>query len=409
MSMLNQILKYCLILLPFAIISGPFITNLLTVLGAISFLIISLIRNLKDYWLQPIMIYLIIFILYVTFLSFISGDFAHSFKSSISLTRIFIFVLAVQYIIEKKKDTLALLGYSLFISIIVISISIIFEYLNYLIIDKNNEENIFRFAGVLQDEKIGGYLIVHFYPIIISIAFFYKDKILNLFSKKILFSLFSLISLIAIILAGERTALFYLFVFISLSMSLLIKINIKTLFYFLLIITLPIIIIYISGLSDRYITQTLNEFQSNNQTNIISTKHNAFYQTSWKMFKHNYLLGIGPNMYRKLNRMDDYKDEVHENPSTHPHSMYLQLLAETGIIGFSFIFALFVYVSFIIIRQFINLHIFKKDYLRLDKVFLLILIFIALWPLAPSMNFFGSFNMIVLSLPVGIYLAKYNK
>ena len=73
---------------------------------------------------------------------------------------------------------------------------------------------------------------------------------------------------------------------------------------------------------------------------MLTNVHDSLYKTSFKMFDQNKFLGIGPKMYRKVSRDERYK--VGESSwNTHPHNTYIQLLAETGLAGFS-IFMIFV-------------------------------------------------------------------
>jgi O-antigen ligase len=88
----------------------------------------------------------------------------------------------------------------------------------------------------------------------------------------------------------------------------------------------------------------------------------------------------------------------------HPHNFYVQLLAETGIIGFSFLFSAFAYVLYCVYRQFKSIVLRQKRYLTDYQVCLLAGILITVWPLTTNGNFFNNWLMIVYSLPVGFYL-----
>jgi O-antigen ligase len=89
---------------------------------------------------------------------------------------------------------------------------------------------------------------------------------------------------------------------------------------------------------------------------------------------------------------------------THPHNFYVQLLAETGIIGFSFLFSALSYVVYMALRQLKSIIFREKRALSDYQVCLLAGILITVWPLTTNGNFFNNWLMIVYSLPVGFYL-----
>ena len=69
------------------------------------------------------------------------------------------------------------------------------------------------------------------------------------------------------------------------------------------------------------------------------------------------------------------KDEKYSTGATkcmsHPHNFYIQLLAETGIIGFSFLFSALVYVIYATLRQFKSIIFRQKRFLSDYQVCLL--------------------------------------
>ena len=90
--------------------------------------------------------------------------------------------------------------------------------------------------------------------------------------------------------------------------------------------------------------------------------------------------------------------------NTHPHNIYFQLLAETGIIGFLFVFLLFFYVLYIISKHTFNLVFFGKRNFSNLEICLLAFFFIILWPITTSGNFFNNWLNIINFYPLGFYL-----
>ena len=135
----------------------------------------------------------------------------------------------------------------------------------------------------------------------------------------------------------------------------------------------------------------------------LNKQHNNIIRTAYKMFKDQPIFGHGPKMFRII-----CKDETYATGATpcmtHPHNFYIQLLAETGIVGFLFLFSVLVYVIYTALRQLKSIIFSQKRFLTDYQVCLLAGILITVWPLTTNGNFFNSWLMIVYSLPVGFYL-----
>jgi O-antigen ligase len=68
--------------------------------------------------------------------------------------------------------------------------------------------------------------------------------------------------------------------------------------------------------------------------------------------------------------------------STHPHNIYLQLLAETGVLGFIFLILIFLKIVIYSFKHFYIKYFKRKNYLLEYEVALLTCMLINFWPLS---------------------------
>ena len=120
------------------------------------------------------------------------------------------------------------------------------------------------------------------------------------------------------------------------------------------------------------------------------------------MFKDQPITGHGPKMFRVICKQEKYRTGT-DPCATHPHNYYIQLLAETGIIGFLFLFSALSYVIYKAFKQFKSIIFRQKRPLNDYQVCLLAGLLISVWPFSPNGNFFNNWLMIVYSMPIGFY------
>jgi len=131
--------------------------------------------------------------------------------------------------------------------------------------------------------------------------------------------------------------------------------------------------------------------------------HDSHFRTAYNMFKDHPVLGHGPKMFRVICKNQKYAVGV--SPcSSHPHNFYIQLLAETGFVGFLFLLSSLIYIIYVSLRQFKSIIFKQKRYLLDYQVCLLAGLLITVWPISANGNFFNNWLMITYSLPVGFYL-----
>jgi len=161
------------------------------------------------------------------------------------------------------------------------------------------------------------------------------------------------------------------------------------------------------GLKERIFDNTKTLIFESEKIKIFSRGHQEHYETALKMFKKNMITGVGIRNYRLECRKDEYRYIGVNSCTTHPHNTYVQFLAETGIIGFLFIFSLLFYISKFLIFNFLN--VIKGKKIASSAVIFSIAIFINIFPLVPTGSFFNNWLSTVYYLPLAFFFYSLEK
>ena len=197
---------------------------------------------------------------------------------------------------------------------------------------------------------MGSYLS-RLFPLLFALFIVKKKQKFEIYYVGILFILVDIL----IFMSGERTAFFFLNLS-SLFIIILIK-KYKLLRLFTLI-TASIFIFILSAnnqhLKDRMFSEpakNMGFIESSSKAVIFTSVHDRLIRTAYKMFEDKPLFGHGPKMFRVMCKDEKFAKEDN-NCESHPHNFYIQLLAETGIIGFLFLLTAFSFVIYSALRQF---------------------------------------------------------
>ena len=398
----NFINLIILSIIPF-LIWGPFFPDLIVSISALFFLF-YVFKNKEFYFFnnKPLIIFFS-FCIYCILLSvFVAEDMMLSFESSLFYFRIGVFSCFIWYLINKDKCILTLFYYAL---ILCFSALVIDGYIQYftgtnLIGFKISGSRVSSFFG---DELIMGSYLSRLFPLLFALFLIKKKQKYEIYFIGLLFILVDVL----IFMSGERSSFFFLnlsTIFIIILIKEYQKFRLVT--FIIAIICVLILSLNSSKLNQRMFkgpAEDMGLVKSSKEAVIFSKDHDSLIRTAYNMFEGQPIFGHGPKMFRIICKEETYATGIN-SCMTHPHNFYIQLLAETGIIGFLFLFSALAYVIYTALRQFKSIILKEKRPLSDYQVCLLAGILITVWPLTTNGNFFNNWLMIVYSLPVGFYL-----
>lgn len=406
----KNILKNIYILLPVALITGPFFPDLFIIIISLYFVFnISIFKkdkifDKKFYWI------FIFFYLTICTSSLISDYNTYSFKSSVTYLRFGLFAIGTYFLISKNQDVILKLSKVFIILLIILLIDSIFQFIfgyNLIGLTHEHKYRVTSFFG--KDEVLGSY-IARLFPFIISLLIFSKEE-LNFKVNSVFFIVIFLSGSLITLLSGERTSLVLLMMGLIMMFFTCHKIR-KLIFGILIIVTVSLTTIMLTSekIKKRMFTQTIGQLGLTSKSErlvIFSKTYEGHYIIALKMFSQKPILGQGPKTFRKF--CSEPENYVYDFAcTTHPHNILMQLLAETGLIGSLFYISIFFLITFNLLNIAFKSIFYKynnqKDYLTLIYIFY----FINLFPFAPSGNFFNNWLSVIYFFPLGYMLFLLN-
>jgi O-antigen ligase len=414
----NNIPIYLILIFPLFFILGAAVVEIVSFIIIIFFLKSST----KEFYNKNIF-YINIFLLFYLYLIIRSFFFSFDFdkiKSIIFYFRYLFFTCAFVFFVGKidsKKNYFINYIFLIFLTLILDSIFQYYYGKNIFNIPINDP---FRPSSFFGEELVLGSFMLRFLPFILMLLFLLKFNLKNNFFKlSIFFSLY----FFTILISGERTAFFLLNLMIFLLLILIKDLRKILLCSLLIFLSLSFIAsFYSKNPYQRLIGQTFNQIYKkvninhnkliieNNNDAIVSNKyyifsreHHGHYVVAVRMFLENPIFGQGPRSFRYLCSEERFlkNDGI---CTTHPHNLFLQILAETGLFGFFFIFVLLI---FSLKRIFTFKQ--KKNSLFQIRYISLIAIFVSLFPFVPSGNFFNNWLSFIYYYPIAFYIYSINK
>lgn len=405
-------------LLPVCLIFGPALTDInVTIISIITlfYLIANYEKKIFSYPVSLIFFLFIIFFLLINISSIFSNKYSFSYEYSLVYFRFFLFSVGIFLSLKFKLLNIKYLIYIFMLVYILVFIDGYYQYFSgYNLFGYKYDGD--RLSGIFGEEKILGSFLSRTYPFFFGLAsYYYKDKIII----SMAFIGF-ILSDVLVVISGDRTAAFYLLLSSIIIVCLtkrfqlirLLTIFISSILILLIILNSPTVTerIYSKTIRDISINDQSESFKENinfsffNKFYFFTSTHHGYLLTSLEMFKNNPIFGVGPKLYREECSKEIYKIEGKDYCNTHPHNTYLQLLAETGLITTLIVFSLFIYLIFIFLNQ-LYCKLSKSNYILSDpNICFLTCLFITLFPIIPTGNFFSNWLNAIYYLPLGFIM-----
>jgi len=376
------------ILMPISISMGRGVADATLTTAAILFIIHIILKKELHYFKEKWFIAAIILWAYILIRSLFSDIPLMGITKTLPFVRFPLFALCCQYLGLTHKDFSKKLYLSSLLAVIFLTIDGYIQYVfgkDLLGHPIKDEGNFYRLTGPFSKMVLGSTITILSIPTLGQMI----DNIAH--RSKVMFSGILLIAIYVIVfLSGERAALLQITLAILILIWALIK-NKKTLILFSSICTLiAAILVHFFNLDKVISRQIFSIFEI--LKNYSTTPYGKLWNSGFKIGKENWIFGIGPMNFEK------YCTKISDFCSYHPHNIYIEFFAETGLVGLTIL--LFVFYFFL--KRFLD----SQKSILITSTFTAFLI--KIMPI-PSSGFFKNWYAVPLWLMIGWFLASSTK
>tara|TARA_B100000963_G_scaffold333151_1_gene325286 strand:- start:70 stop:960 length:891 start_codon:yes stop_codon:yes gene_type:complete len=260
-----------------------------------------------------------------------------------------------------------------------------------------------RVVSFFKDEPIAGAYLNAF---IFLISGYLLSQLKNKQLGIVIFFSIILGLFFSVVITGERSNSIKAAICLILFIGFLdfIKVKYKIIILTILVCSISLVIINSDYLKNRYLGQMYSEVFVEKKSNFFEKNiYMKLYKSGFNVFKNYPVFGVGNKNYRVescKNKEDIIKFDY--QCTSHPHQIYIELLAEHGIVGTLILLSIF----FFLIFKNLKIIILSKNYAQIGCLLYLLINFT---PLIPSGSFFSDFNITLFFINLSLLYALNKK